>query len=99
MTLRRIVLLGKPLVLTILMLFHPSPYDDVAGELLPIAGWWIALRTILFLLIPLMGMALWMLTAGLEGVIATLSRVAAVVFALFYDAGDAIAGIHRHPRP
>ena len=40
-----------------------------------------------------MGVALWMLTAGLEGVIATLSRVAAVVFALFYDAGDAIAGI------
>jgi hypothetical protein len=40
-----------------------------------------------------MGVALWMLTAGLEGVVATLSRVAAVVFALFYAAGDAIAGI------
>jgi hypothetical protein len=40
-----------------------------------------------------MGVALWMLTAGLEGVDATLSRVAAVVFALFYAAGDAIAGI------
>jgi hypothetical protein len=93
LTLRRIVLLGTLLVLAILLLFHPSPYDDVAGELLPMAGWWIALHTILFLLVPLMGMALWMLTAGLEGVVATLSRVAAVVFALFYDAGDAIAGI------
>jgi hypothetical protein len=92
-TLRRIVLLGTPLVLTFLLLFHPSPYDDVAGELMPIAGWWIALHTILFLLVPLMGVALWLLTAGLEGVVATLSRVAAVVFALFYDAGDAIAGI------
>src|SRR5215203_4350515 len=39
------------------------------------------------------GLALWMLTAGLRGVVATLSWVAAVVFALFYDAGDAIAGI------
>jgi hypothetical protein len=93
LTLRRFILLGTPLVLTILMLFHPSPYDDVAGELLPIAGWWIALHTILFVLIPLMGAALWMLTTGLEGVDATLSRVAAVVFALFYAAGDAIAGI------
>ena len=93
MTLRRVVLLGTPLVLTILMLFHPSPYDDVAGELMPIAGWWIALHTILFVLVPLMGVALWMLTAGLEGVVATLSRVAVVVFALFYAAGDAIAGI------
>jgi hypothetical protein len=92
-TLRRIVLLGTPLVLTFLLVFHPSPYDDVAGELMPIAGWWIALHTILFLLVPLMGVALWLLTAGLRGVFVTLSRVAAVVFALFYDAGDAIAGI------
>jgi hypothetical protein len=92
-TLRRIVLLGTPLALTVLLLFHPSPYDDVAGQLLPIAGWWIALHTIVFGLVPFMGVALWMLTAGLRGVIATLSRVAAVVFALFYDAGDAIAGI------
>ena len=65
----------------------PLPYDDVAGELLPIAGWWIALHTIVFGLVPFMGVALWMLTAGLRGVFATLSRVAAVVFALFYDAG------------
>jgi hypothetical protein len=93
LTLRRVVLLGTPLVLTILMLFHPSPYYNVAGELMPIAAWWTALHTILFLLVPLMGVALWMLTAGLEGVVATLSRLAAVVFALFYDAGDAIAGI------
>ena len=41
----------------------PLPYDDVAGELLPIAGWWIALHTIVFILVPFMGVALWMLTA------------------------------------
>jgi hypothetical protein len=93
LTLRRIILLGTPLLLTVLLIFHPSPYDDVAGELVPIAEWWIALHTIGFLLFALMGVALWMLTAGLRGFVATLSRVAAVVFALFYDAGDAIAGI------
>lgn len=93
LTLRRIVLLGTPLVLTVLLFFHPSPYDDVAGELMPIANWWIAVHTIGFLLFALMGVAVWMLTAGLPGVFATVSRVAAVVFALFYDAGDAIAGI------
>jgi len=38
LTLRRIILLGTPLVLTVLMFFHPSPYDDVACELIPIAG-------------------------------------------------------------
>src|SRR5918995_2019384 len=93
LTLRRIVVLGTPLVLTILLFFHPSPYDDVAGELMPIAGWWIALHTIGFVLFALMGVALWLLTAGLRGVFVTVSRVAAVVFAVFYDAGDAIAGI------
>ena len=40
-----------------------------------------------------MGVALWLLTAGLQDLFATFSRGAAVVFALFYDAGDAIAGI------
>ena len=93
LTLRRIVLLGTPLALTFLLLFHPSPYDEVASELLPIAGWWIALHTIGFVLFALMGVALWLLTAGLQDLFATVSRVAAVVFALFYDAGDAIAGI------
>ena len=93
LTLRRIVLLGTPLVLTILLFFHPSPYDDVADELMPIASWWIALHTIGFLLFALMGVALWLLTAGLRGLFVTVSRAAAVVFALFYDAGDAIAGI------
>ena len=93
LTWRRMVLLGTPLVLTVLLIFHPSPYDEVAGELVPIAGWWIVLHTIGFLLFALMGVAVWMLTAGLRGFVATLSRVAAVVFAVFYDAGDAIAGI------
>ena len=93
LTLRRIILLGTPLVLSVLMLFHPSPYDDILGELVPIAQWWIVLHTIQFVLFALMGAALWMLIAGLQGVAATLSRVAAVVFAVFYDAGDAIAGI------
>ena len=93
LALRRIILLGTPLVLTVLLFFHPSLYDDVAGELMPIASWWIALHTIGFFLFALMGVALWMLTTGLRGVAATLSRVAAVVFAVFYDAGDAIAGI------
>ncbi len=67
--LRRIILLGTPLALTVWMIFHPSPYDDVTGELMPIAGWWIALHTIGFLLFALMGAAVWMLTAGLRGVL------------------------------
>jgi len=91
--LRRLVLLGTPLVLTVVMLFHPSPYSDIEGELVPIADWWMILHTIQFVLFAFMGAAVWLLTEGLSGVAATISKVAAVVFALFYDIGDAVAGI------
>jgi hypothetical protein len=85
---RRLVLLGTPLVTAILMLFHPLPYEDIVGELVPIASWWTALHTIQFVLFAFMGAAVWLLTEGLRGVAATVSKVAAVVFALFYDIGE-----------
>ena len=91
--LRRPVLLGTPLVMAILMIFHPLPYEDITGELVPIAGWWTALHTIQFVLFAFMGAAIWLLTEGLDSFAATTSKVAAVVFALFYDIGDAVAGI------
>lgn len=73
------------------MLFHPSPYDDVAGELLPIARWWTFLHTVQFFLFAFVGASVWMLVDGLRG--AVVARVAAVIFILFYDIGDAVAGI------
>ena len=75
------------------MLFHPSPYDDVAGELVPIAGPWTILHAVQFVLFAFMGAAIWALVGGLRGVAAAVARVGAVVFAIFYDIGDAIAGI------
>lgn len=90
---RRLLLLGAPLALAFLMLFHPSPYDDVAGELVPIAGWWTALHAAQFVLFALVGAAVWALVGGLRGAAATVARLGAVVFVLFYDIGDAIAGI------
>ena len=93
-SLRPAVLLGTPLTLSLLMLLlHPSPYDDVAGELVPIAGFWTLLHTVQFVLFALMGWAVWMLVDGLSGIAATVSRMAAAVFVLFYDVGDAVAGI------
>ena len=91
--LRRLVLLGTPLVTAVLMLFHPLPYEDIVGELVPVASWWMALHTIQFVLFAFMGAAVWLLTEGLDSFAATVSKVAAVVFALFYDIGDAVAGI------
>ena len=75
------------------MLFHPSPYDDVARELVPIAGWWAVLHTAQFFLFAFAGASVWILVDGLRGVDAEVARVAAVIFVLFYDIGDAVAGI------
>ena len=91
--LRWFVLLGTPLALTVLMLFHSSPYSDLAGDLVPIAGWWLTIHTLQFILFAFMGAAVWLLTDGLSGVTVVVSRVAAVIFAIFYDIGDAVAGI------
>lgn len=93
LVLRRGILLGVPLATAVLMFFHPAPYDDVAGELVPIAGWWIAIHTVQFVLFALAGASVWLLVEGLGGVEATIARVGAIVFAIFYDLGDAVAGI------
>jgi hypothetical protein len=93
LVLRRFILLGTPLVLAVLMLFHPSPYEDLSGELVPIADWWLTLHTLQFVLFAFMGASVWLLIDGLRGVSVVVSKVAAVVFAIFYDIGDAVAGI------
>jgi hypothetical protein len=93
LVLRRLILLGTPLVLAVLMLFHPSPYEDLAGELVPIADWWLTIHTLQFVLFAFMGASVWLLTDGLRGLFVIVSRVAAVIFAIFYDIGDAVAGI------
>jgi hypothetical protein len=92
LVLRRFILLGTPLVLAVLM-FFPSPYEDLTGELVPIADWWLTIHTLQFVLFAFMGASVWLLTDGLRGIFVIISRAAAVVFAIFYDIGDAVAGI------
>ncbi len=91
--LRRVVLLGTPLALAILELFHPHVTGDVAGTLFPVAGWWITLHVVQLLLFALMGAALWLLTDGLPGKAPTVSRLGVAVFVVFYGAGDTLLGI------
>src|SRR3712207_2222480 len=94
LVLRRLVLLGTPLALAVLMLFHLSPYEDLTGQLVPIADWWLTIHTLQFVLFAFMGASIWMLTDGLRGTAVAVSRVTpAVAFAISYDIGDAVAGI------
>jgi len=90
-TLRRLILLGTPLVLAILEIFHPQPGG--VGESVEQGGWFMWFHIIQVPLIGLIALAVYLLTEGLEGRAVSVSRWAIGVFAVFFSAYDAAAGI------
>jgi hypothetical protein len=91
LVLRRVVLLGSPLALAILEIFHPHP-TGVAGAVEQ-GGWFMWFHIIQVPLIGLIALAVYLLTEGLEGRAVMVSRWAIAVFAVFFSAYDAAAGI------
>src|SRR5215212_7425371 len=90
-TLRRLIFLGTPLALAILEIFHPQP-GGVADAVLQ-GGWFMWFHIIQVPLIGLIALAAYLLTEGLEGRAVMVSRWALGVFAVFFSAYDAAAGI------
>jgi len=92
--LRRIILLGTPLVVAVdVMFLHPILDGDVKVELFPVADFWLALHVVQLVLFGLMGVAVYLLLDGLSGIVAVIGRLAVAIFVVFYNAGDAVAGI------
>ena len=89
--LRRLVLLGTPLALSILEIFHPQPVG--VAEAVAQGGWFMWFHIIQVPLIGLIALAVYLLTEGLEGRAVKVSRWAVGVFAVFFSAYDAAAGI------
>ena len=92
LVLRRVVLLGAPLALAILEIFHPERPTS-AGEAVEQGVWFMWFHFIQVPLIGLIALAAYLLTDGLEGRSASVSRWAIGVFAVFFSAYDAAAGI------
>jgi hypothetical protein len=90
--LRRLVLLGTPLALAILEVFHPERPSS-ASEAVEQGAWFMWFHFIQVPLIGLIALAVYLLTQGLEGRAASVSRWAVGVFAVFFSAYDAAAGI------
>jgi hypothetical protein len=90
--LRRLVLLGTPLALAILEIFHPEQPGG-ASEAVEQGTWFMWFHFIQVPLIGLMALAVYLLTDGLEGRAVSVSRWAIGVFAVFFSAYDAAAGI------
>jgi len=87
----RLVLLGTPLALAVLEVFHPDAGD--AAEAIDQADWFFWFHMIQLPLVGLMALALHLLTEDLEGTAVTVSRWGTGVFAIFFSAYDAAAGI------
>jgi hypothetical protein len=92
LVLRRVVLLGAPLALAILEIFHPER-PNTASEAVEQGVWFMWFHFIQVPLIGLIALAVYLLTEGLEGKAVIVSRWAIGVFAVFFSAYDAAAGI------
>ncbi len=91
---RRVIILGTPLVLGILDIFHPTfssggIFTGISGHL----EWWIILHILQLPLFCLLALSVYLLLDGVQGKLATLSKVALGIFVIFYPALDAILGI------
>jgi hypothetical protein len=91
MVLRRLVLLGTPLALALWEILHPQPGG--VAEAVEQGGWFMWFHFAQVPLIGLMALAVYLLTEGLEGRAASVSRWAIGVFAVFFSAYDAAAGV------
>jgi hypothetical protein len=93
--LRRIVLLGTPVVLIILELGHPLlDHMHPIRMLAPIAMWWIVLHVLLIPLFALMGYSLFLLLQGVHSTAATISRCATIIFVAFEVGYDTAVGLN-----
>lgn len=88
---RRLVLLGAPLTLAVLEALHPRPED--ATQAIESGDWFLWFHMVQLPLVGLVAVAVYLLTAGLEGPAVATSRWATGVFVLFFGAYDAAAGI------
>jgi hypothetical protein len=93
--LRRLFLVVTPLTLAVVLWFHPAGgepgevYEGVRHDV----GAWLFVHTVFLLFIPLMALAAYLLLSGVQSRAATVSRVALVLFLVFYTAYEVTVGL------
>ena len=90
---RRALLIGAPVALAVVELFHPLYSTDALEQLLPVADRWLLVHLLQAPLIGLLALAAYLIVDGLEGYAARIARVGAITFGLLYVALDSVAGI------
>lgn len=91
---RRTVLLGTPLILVVLELFHARNLEPTVYQALSFGvNRWIVVHVAQLFLFGLMGLAVYLLVEEYRGPGAAVCKISAGVFALSYGAFDVLAGI------
>ena len=91
--LRGLFFVLTPLVLAVVLWWHPPGGDEIYEGVRHDVGAWLFVHTAMLFLIPLLGFAVFLLLRGLEGLAATVSRVALVFFLVFYTAYEVTIGV------
>jgi len=102
--LRRLILIGTPILTGILLLFHPLPESpemastelpqglDLYESMSPIADGFLIVHLLFPVALALLGLSVILLVDGVRGIAANLSRVSAFVFVLSYIMYETIIG-------
>jgi hypothetical protein len=91
--LRNAVLVVPLLALAVVLWWHPPGGEDVFEGVRPDAGAWLFVHTATLLAFPFLGLAAFALLRGVESLAATVSRVAVVLFLVFYTAYEVTVGV------
>jgi hypothetical protein len=93
--LRKVIILGSPLVLGTLDIFHPTGFGQrgILQAIAPVVNWWLLLHILQLPLFCLLALAAYLLLDGVQSLMATISRIAISVFVIFYPAFDGLIGI------
>jgi hypothetical protein len=83
------LIVGSPLLLAVLELFHPQPRDLLRGDV----RMWLAVHYAQIASFPLSALAMAWLIRGQTGIAAAISRVALFVFGIGWTAWDSVAGV------
>jgi hypothetical protein len=87
------LLIAPLLALAVVLWWHPPGGEDVFEGVSPDAGAWLTVHTVTLLAFPFLGLAAFWLLRGVESVAATVSRVAVVLFLVFYTAYEVTVGV------
>jgi hypothetical protein len=86
-------LIGVPLAWGVLLLFHPTGEGDFYAIIRDDVTPWLVVHLATMVLLPLLAAAMFVLLRGIDGTAALVSRIALVVFAVFYTAFEVLVGI------